>query len=68
MHTEKNTGAPSPSLEEQMQNEYNYVLAQQITKRLLEAGLITKDEFNKITAKNRESFSPLLGRIMPKLT
>ena len=53
---------------EALQNEYNYVLAQQITKRLLEAGLITKDEFNKITAKNRESCSPLLGRIMPKLT
>ena len=68
MHTEKNTGTPSPLSKEQMQNEYNYVLAQQITKRLLEAGLITKDEFNKITAKNRESFSPLLGRIMPKLT
>ena len=68
MHTEKETNAPSPSPMEQMQNEYNYVLAQQITKRLLEAGLITKDEFNKITAKNRESFSPLLGRIMPKLT
>ena len=68
MHTERETNAPSPSLEEQMQNEYNYILAQQITKRLLEAGLITKDEFNKITAKNRESFSPLLGRIMPKLT
>jgi len=68
MHTEKETTAPSPSPEEQMQNEYNYVLAQQITKRLLEAGLITKDEFNKITAKNRESFHPLLGRIMTKLT
>ena len=68
MHTERETKRPSPSPEEQMQNEYNYVLAQQITKRLLEAGLITKDEFNKITAKNRESFSPLLGRIMPKLT
>ena len=50
------------------QNEYNYILAQQITKRLLEAGLITKDEFNKITAKNRESFSPVLAGIMPKLT
>ena len=68
MYTEKETNRPSPSLEKQMQNEYNYVLAQQITKRLLEAGLITKDEFNKITAKNRESFSPLLGRIMPNLT
>lgn len=68
MHTEKETKRPSPSLEKQMQNEYNYILAQQITKRLLEAGLITKDEFNKITAKNRKSFSPLLAEIMPKLT
>ena len=50
------------------QNEYNYILAQQITKKLLAKGLITEAEFNKITAKNRESFSPLLGRIMPKLT
>jgi hypothetical protein len=53
---------------EALQNEYNYVLAQQITKRLLEAGLITKDKFNKIMAKNRESFSPVLAGIMPKLT
>ena len=52
----------------ELQKEYNYVLAQQITKRLLEKGFITEAEFNKITAKNRESFSPLLGRIMPKLT
>ncbi len=50
------------------QNEYNYILAQQITKRLLDKGLITEAEFNKITSKNRESFSPLLARIMPKLT
>ena len=50
------------------QNEYNYVLAQQITKRLLTKGLITEAEFNKITVKNRQSFSPLLARIMPKLT
>ena len=68
MHTEREKNRPSPSPEEQMQNEYNYVFAQQITKRLLEAGLITKDEFNKITSKNRESFSPLLAEIMPKLT
>lgn len=58
----------SMNTSEALQNEYNYVLAQQITKRLLEAGLITKDEFNKITAKNRESFSPVLAGIMPKLT
>jgi hypothetical protein len=51
-----------------LQNEYNYVLAQQITKSLLVKGLITEAEFNKITAKNRESFSPVLAGIMPKLT
>ena len=52
----------------ELQKEYNYVLAQQITKRLLAKGLITEAEFNKITAKNRESFSPVLAGIMPKLT
>ena len=50
------------------QNEYNYALAQQVTESLLAKGLITEAEFNKITAKNRESFSPLLAEIMPKLT
>lgn len=68
MHTDRDTKHPSPPIEEQIQNEYNYVLAQQITKSLLSKGFITEAEFNKITAKNRESFSPLLGRIMPKLT
>lgn len=51
--------------EEEMQQEYRYMLAQQMTKKLLEKGLISDVEFNKITAKNRETFSPKLAAIMP---
>ena len=47
----------------ELQNEYNYILAENLTKKLLEKGLISVDEFNKIMAKNRESFSPFFARI-----
>ena len=47
----------------ELQNEYNYILAENITKKLLEKGLVSVDDFNKIMAKNRESFSPFFARI-----
>ena len=53
---------PRPS-DAELQNEYNYLLAENITKKLLEKGLISVDEFNKIMAKNQESFSPFFARI-----
>ncbi len=56
---------PKPS-EQEMQNEYDYILAEQMTKNLLLQGLITEEEFEKIMARNRESFSPLLSKIMRK--
>lgn len=56
---------PKPS-EQEMQNEYDYILAEQMTKNLLSQGLITEEEFEKIMAINRESFSPLLSKIMRK--
>jgi predicted restriction endonuclease len=55
---------PKPTNAE-MQNEYNFILAEQMTKKLLDKGLISVDEFNKIMAKNRRSFSPYISRIMP---
>ncbi len=54
---------PKPTNED-MQNEYNYLLAQQMTKKLLDRGLISVDEFNKIMAKNRKSFSPYISKIL----
>jgi len=35
---------------------------------MLEKGLITLSEFNKITELNRKIFSPALAQIMPKKT
>ena len=49
---------------EEMQNEYNYILAEQMTRKLLDKGLISMDEFNKIMVKNRQSFSPFISRII----
>ena len=53
---------PRPS-DAELKNEYNYLLAEHFTKKLLEKGLISVDEFNKIMAKNQESFSPFFARI-----
>lgn len=50
--------------DEQLKREYNYYMAQKILKSMLEKGLISADEFNKITRKNRETFSPYLAEIM----
>ncbi|MFR4406779.1 MAG: SHOCT domain-containing protein [Anaerovoracaceae bacterium] len=59
-----NTEVPKPTNEE-IQNEYNYIFAEQLTKKLLEKGLVSDDEFEKIMAKNRRSFQPFLSRIKP---
>lgn len=50
--------------DEQLKREYNYCMAQKILKSMLEKGLISADEFNKIMRKNRETFSPYLAEIM----
>lgn len=50
--------------EEQMRKDYYYYLAQKIIKSMLDKGLITDDEWGKITEKNRQTFSPYLVEIM----
>lgn len=46
-----------------LQNEYNYILAENFTKKLLDKELISVDEFNKIMEKNKAVFSPFSARI-----
>lgn len=53
---------------EELQREYDYYMAQELLKSLLDAGLISAGEFNKITVKNRQTFSPQLAEIMPEMT
>lgn len=47
----------------ELQREYDYLLAEQMTKNLLAAGLITECEYGKIMDKNRASFQPFFSRI-----
>lgn len=51
--------------EQELEQEYEYLMAQNILKKMLENGLITVDEFNKIMKLNQQSFSPNLVNIMP---
>lgn len=54
---------PKPT-DAEMQNEYNYILAEQMTRKLLDKGLISDEEFDKIMDKNRLSFSPFISKII----
>jgi len=55
-----------PVPQEQMQREVDYVRAQQILTTMMNCGLISLSEFNKITSLNRKSFLPALAQIMPE--
>lgn len=51
--------------QEQLQREFDYIQAEKLLRKMLEKGLITEVEFNKIDALNRQTFSPFLAEIMP---
>ena len=57
---------PISSIE--IQQDYDYFMAQRDSEALLSAGLISLVEFNKLTQLNRNTFSPMLAEIMPKIT
>lgn len=54
--------------QEQLIADCHYQMAQKMSRALLENGLISRDEFHRITVKNRESFKPYLSEIMPELS
>ncbi len=47
--------------QERIQGDLDYRRAQTIAKKMLDDGLISVAEFNKLTAINRETFSPLFA-------
>ncbi|MBH1939894.1 hypothetical protein I5677_03170 [Mobilitalea sibirica] len=51
--------------DEQLQNEYDFYIAESIVAMLHREGKITDDEIHKISALNRQKFSPKLAGIMP---
>lgn len=53
--------------DEDIQNDFDYYMAQRIAEKLKSEGLITVDEFNKLTALNRSTFLPMNVEILPKI-
>lgn len=53
-----------PYSEEQLQNEYDFLMAEKLTKKMLEKGLISTVQYDKIMAENCRSFSPFLSEIL----
>lgn len=51
--------------DKQLQNEYNYIRAEQITRKMLDKGLISAGEYDRIMAENRRVFSPYLADLYP---
>ena len=47
-------------------DEVNYHKAQAITESFYKSGLISFDEYDKLTQLNRQSFSPLFVDLLPK--
>jgi len=65
--TDNNTSVPSGYFtQERIQGDLNYKMAQQIAKSMLDSGLISSTEFNKLSDINLETFSPLFAEIYPK--
>lgn len=51
--------------QEELQQEYNFYRAQQMLETMFMFGMISVDEFHRITAQNRKTFSTFLAEIMP---
>lgn len=68
MEVMKNTiaasAAPRVITMESMQLDFEYEMAQKLTRSMYEKGLISFDEMNRISALNKEKFYPLYGDLM----
>lgn len=53
--------------EEDIQRDFDYYMAQRVAEQLKNAGLISIDEFDKLTALNRRTFLPMNVEILPKI-
>ena len=60
--------APKPLTDIELQQDYDYFMAQETTNMMLSSGLISLSEFNKLTLLNRKTFSPFYVEIMSKIT
>jgi len=52
--------------DERIRSDLDYQRAQRTARCMLDTGLISDDEFNKLCDINRKTFSPLFAEIYPK--
>jgi len=52
--------------QQKLMDELNYHRAQKLTDALYHSGLISFEEYDKLTLKNRNSFSPIYVDLLPK--
>lgn len=55
----------SKATDKELQSEYNYIFAEELTRKLFDKGFITEEEYEKIMRKNRHTFKPFLSKILP---
>lgn len=58
--------APRRMTLDSMQKDFEYEMAQKLTKSLLDQGLISVDEYDRISELNRVKFYPFYGDLMEK--
>ena len=61
------SAAPKPIQQADIEQDYNFFQAQKVAENMLELGLVSLSEFNKLTEINRKTFSPFWVEIMPKI-
>ena len=54
----------SPITQEQLQQEFNFLRAEQITRTMLNQGLITADEYRRIMVENVVTFPTFISQIL----
>lgn len=50
--------------QDELKREFDYYKAQKLLETMFMFGMISVDEFHKISAQNRRTFSPFLSEIM----
>ena len=61
------SAAPKPIQQADIEQDYNFFQAQKVAENMLELGLISLSEFNKLSLKNRETFSPFWVETIPEI-
>ena len=61
---QERAGSGHKFTQEELQREFNYMQAERITKKILEMGLITREEFERITVENKRTFPTILSPLL----